>query len=307
MEAVKFTNGNLVLDAFITNDGEYLFHGKQTCLNGKLSDYSNASKYIKKSIPKKWYRDMKVGIGRPGIYLLEPGLYYLLMESTNAESFEFRNWVVEEVLPNIRKQGFHIDSEAVLADRTKLETLEKHTESLRNQLEVAEQLNFQMREYIDSELDKAKQKATEVATKKVTTEAKVDYQCYTDAIDGNPIVYAAEMKRQRDEAIADKQKIIKDKAYQALSVRDHIRKELEHKFQMQLREETPQTLSIPKELQVPKQSPPEQEPDDFSWLPEQFRPQTTAPTKKTPPKKRKTRNGKLLEKYISDIDNSKNK
>jgi prophage antirepressor-like protein len=191
MEPVKFTNGNLVLDAFITNDGEYLFHGKQTCINGKLSDYSNASKYIKKSLPKKWYREVKVGIGRPGIYLLEPGLYYLLMESTNSEAFEFKNWVFEEVLPNIRKQGFHIDSEAVLADKSKLEALEKQTESLINQLEVAEQLNYQMREYIDSELGKEKEK--------VVAEAKIKYACFNDGDDNEPLIFK-EYKNQQSSA-----------------------------------------------------------------------------------------------------------
>jgi prophage antirepressor-like protein len=255
MKPHNFQNGSLVLDAYLLNNGEYVFQGASTCVDCGLSDIEHAARYIRNFVPFKWIEEINTGIGRPALYLYEPGLYYLLTHATNPDCFHFRDWVFEEVLPNVRKQGFHIDSEAVLADRSKLEALEKQTESLRNQLEVAEQLNFQMREYIDSELGKAKQKAAEVATEKVTSEVKVEYQCYIDAVDGNPVVYAAEMKRQRDEAIADKQKIISDNAYRALSVRDHIRKELEHKFQRQLKEET---LSVPKEetLQIPKQSQP---------------------------------------------------
>jgi prophage antirepressor-like protein len=246
MQQCKFQNGSLILDAYILTNGQYVFQGASTCIDCGLSDLANAARYIRNNVPAKWVEDINKGIGRPALYLYEPGLYYLLTHTTNPDCFNFRDWVFEEVLPNIRKQGFHIDSEAVLADRSKLEALEKQTESLRNQLEVSEKLNFQMREYIDSELDKAKQKAAEVATEKVTSEVKVEYQCYTDAVDGNPVVYAAEMKRQRDEAIADKQKIIANHAYLADEVRLLITKQLEQKFQRQLKEETPQTLSVPK-------------------------------------------------------------
>lgn len=227
MQAQKFTNGTLSFDAFLLKDGSYVFHAASICVDCELSELSNSSRYVKDNVPGKWYLEISNGHrGRPALYLLEPGLYYLLMKTRNHTCFAFRDWVVEEVLPSIRQKGFYIDSEAILADQSKLELLESETASLRTRLEVAEQLNFQMRGYIDSQLDEVK--------KKSTATAKVEYQCYTDAADGNPIVYAAEMKKQRDAAIAEKQEIIDNAKLLASEVRKQLKQDIEREAKKSL-------------------------------------------------------------------------
>ncbi len=43
--------------------------------------------------------------GRSPLYLNESGIYELIFQSVKAEAFRFREWLVEEVLPEIRKTG----------------------------------------------------------------------------------------------------------------------------------------------------------------------------------------------------------
>ncbi len=43
------------------------------------------------------------------IYIKEAGLYSLIMKSNMKDAEKFQDWVVEEVLPSIRKNGYYVD------------------------------------------------------------------------------------------------------------------------------------------------------------------------------------------------------
>lgn len=155
MEKVKFENGSLHLDAFILKDGRYAFHGNDTCKGCDLTG-GNTSRWIKSKIPEKWRMQIAYGMGRPAIYLLESGLYYAMMNTITEDGVIFRDWVLEEVLPSIRSNGFYIDKDAVSQDNEKLQLLQKETLELSQKLEVSENLNFELRTYIDTELEDVK-------------------------------------------------------------------------------------------------------------------------------------------------------
>lgn len=47
-------------------------------------------------------------------FLTEPGLYYLVMRSTKKSAKDFQEWVVEDVLPSIRRTGkYEMDNEPI--------------------------------------------------------------------------------------------------------------------------------------------------------------------------------------------------
>jgi|GEM_PF-2903268 len=49
--------------------------------------------------------DYQSGRGRAGLFVSEPGMYLLIMESKSKVSGDFRQWLAREVLPQIRKTG----------------------------------------------------------------------------------------------------------------------------------------------------------------------------------------------------------
>jgi prophage antirepressor-like protein len=62
------------------------------------------------NIPEKWQGDcyfQTPGGVQEMIFLSEPAVYKVTLSSRKPEAEEFANWVFEEVLPAIRKQGFY--------------------------------------------------------------------------------------------------------------------------------------------------------------------------------------------------------
>lgn len=53
------------------------------------------------------------GIGRPVSYISEPNFYRCVMQSKKPEAERFQDWVVEEVLPSIRKHGAYMTKEKI--------------------------------------------------------------------------------------------------------------------------------------------------------------------------------------------------
>lgn len=62
-----------------------------------------------RSIPENWvmasYHETIKG-ERETIFINEAGLYKMIFRSSKPEAIEFANWVCEEVLPALRKQGY---------------------------------------------------------------------------------------------------------------------------------------------------------------------------------------------------------
>ena len=64
-------------------------------------------------------RDIQTSIGlRKATFLNESGLYYLMMRSDKLEAKPFQKWIVQEVLPSIRKTGKYIVNDIVKANLT---------------------------------------------------------------------------------------------------------------------------------------------------------------------------------------------
>lgn len=91
----------------ITENGNPLFNGSDVC---KALGYGNTSEALKKhckgGIMK---RDTPTASGVQLMsYISEPDLYRLIMRSRLPEAERFEAWVVEEVLPSIRKNGGYL-------------------------------------------------------------------------------------------------------------------------------------------------------------------------------------------------------
>lgn len=101
-------------------DGEPWFAAKDVC---DVLGYANDSDAIKKHCKEKGVakRDSLTEGGTQSItFINEPNLYRLVVRSRKPEAAQFESWVMEEVLPQIRKTGSYstplgIDSDPILA------------------------------------------------------------------------------------------------------------------------------------------------------------------------------------------------
>lgn len=74
---------------------------------------------VKKRLIKSGIYDDKVemmenGIFIPSVYISEPNFYRCVMQSRKPGAEKFQDWVVEEVLPSIRKHGAYITKEKLV-------------------------------------------------------------------------------------------------------------------------------------------------------------------------------------------------
>lgn len=99
----------------VIGDGENpLFCLSDVC---KVLDLSTPAK-IKKAILKEFelYElnsySFDSGFGKKNFTMItEPQLYFILMRSDKPKAKPFRQWVVNDVLPSIRKQGYYIHTQ----------------------------------------------------------------------------------------------------------------------------------------------------------------------------------------------------
>lgn len=93
-----------------TEEGEPLFCLADICEVLELTNPSSIAASIKEEfeIPK-----LNLGIIQretgpiEAIFITEPQLYFVMMRSRAAKAKPFRQWVVNEVLPSIRKKGYY--------------------------------------------------------------------------------------------------------------------------------------------------------------------------------------------------------
>lgn len=106
-EIQKFNFAGISDVRVILRDGEPWFVAKDVCDILGLGNITMALK----SLEKHWvtnFNTSEVGPdqgGRAPLIISEPGLYALIMRSRKERARAFRNWVVEEVLPTIRRTG----------------------------------------------------------------------------------------------------------------------------------------------------------------------------------------------------------
>ena len=94
-----------------------------TCALG----YVDSTQAVRKNVNEKYIRTLtelrdeasgdilsgrqfipEVPVGRPPLYISEPGVIELVWHSKKPEALRFRQWVLEEVLPEIRKTGRYV-------------------------------------------------------------------------------------------------------------------------------------------------------------------------------------------------------
>lgn len=90
-------------------DSRYiLFEGYAMC---KILGYANPARTIEQLVSPKYIRRVRTILGKnklPKILLTEPGVYQLAMKSRASHAAEFQDWVFEEVLPSIHKNGGYV-------------------------------------------------------------------------------------------------------------------------------------------------------------------------------------------------------
>ena len=89
--------------------------------------YADTTQAVRKNVSDKYIRTLtelrkeasgdilsagqfipEVSVGRPALYISEPGVIELVWHSKKPEALRFRGWVLEEVLPEIRKTGRYV-------------------------------------------------------------------------------------------------------------------------------------------------------------------------------------------------------
>lgn len=75
----------------------------------KVLGFSNPSDIILRNVSPVYRRKISVGVGQPAWYLSEPGVYQLIFSSSNEKAVKFQSWVLEEVLPTVRREYRYIE------------------------------------------------------------------------------------------------------------------------------------------------------------------------------------------------------
>lgn len=100
-----------VLRTQFSEEGEPLFCLADICEVLELSNPSSVATSIKEEFgcPKLNLGHVLDSLGRDqnAYFVTEPQMYYVLMRSKAKKARPFRQWVVNEVLPAIRKQGYY--------------------------------------------------------------------------------------------------------------------------------------------------------------------------------------------------------
>lgn len=94
----------------LTEEGEPLFCLADICEALELTNPSSVAASIKEEfeLPKLNLGSFDTGYGEKDLIMLtEPQLYFVLMRSRAEKAKPFRQWVVNEVLPAIRKKGYY--------------------------------------------------------------------------------------------------------------------------------------------------------------------------------------------------------
>jgi prophage antirepressor-like protein len=113
-----FKNKNI--EFFVDDNGDIWASLKGICdCIGVKNSYENWQR--KNKIPNEWK-----GVYQKITIIKEPAIYKIIMHSDNLEATQFQNWVCEEVLPSLRKNGeYKIQQELEL---TKSKLMQKEIE-----------------------------------------------------------------------------------------------------------------------------------------------------------------------------------
>lgn len=114
MQLISFDYNTNPIRTQVTDDGEPLFCLKDICAALEISDASNAARQLREEFsegavlntdPLVTIRMVTSGGSQELLFITEPQLYFLMMRSRSENARPFRQWVVNDVLPSIRKTG----------------------------------------------------------------------------------------------------------------------------------------------------------------------------------------------------------
>lgn len=109
MSLITFDYNTNAIRTQVTDDGEPLFCLADICNVLELSNPSVVAAQIKEEFgcPKLNLGHLTDALGRDqtAAFITEPQLYFVLMRSRSENARPFRQWVVNDVLPSIRKTG----------------------------------------------------------------------------------------------------------------------------------------------------------------------------------------------------------
>ena len=109
-DLIAYSFKDQVLRTQFSEEGEPLFCLADVCEVLELTNPSSVASSIKEefSCPKLNLGQVDDPTGKKtAIFITESQLYYILMRSKAKKARPFRQWVVNEVLPAIRKQGYY--------------------------------------------------------------------------------------------------------------------------------------------------------------------------------------------------------
>lgn len=109
-DLIAYSFKNQVFRTQLTEEGEPLFCLVDICEALELTNPSSVAASIKEefSCPKLNLGQVSDPSGAKNvIFITEPQLYFVLMRSRSEKAKPFRQWVVNEVLPAIRKKGYY--------------------------------------------------------------------------------------------------------------------------------------------------------------------------------------------------------
>lgn len=114
-DLIAYSFKDQVLRTQFTEEGEPLFCLADICEVLELSNPSSVASSIKEE-----FETPKLNLGVieretgpcEATFITEPQMYYVLMRSKAKKARPFRQWVVNEVLPSIRKKGYYAVAES---------------------------------------------------------------------------------------------------------------------------------------------------------------------------------------------------
>lgn len=109
LKQIQALSNSDVFTIVLENEPEktkYWFRATELC--ELLFSKSNSQKYVKLHCKDWQYREFQNGNGRPALYVCESGVYRLILRSKAPIAIEFQDWLTEDLLPKLRKQGIYV-------------------------------------------------------------------------------------------------------------------------------------------------------------------------------------------------------
>lgn len=119
-----FERGNKEIRVVKDENGEPLFCLKDICESLEIQNNTDTKNIILKEfeLPRLNLGSFDTGYGiKEFTMITEPQLYFILMRSDKPKAREFRQWVINEVLPSIRKSGtYSLTNQSLQDENTRL-------------------------------------------------------------------------------------------------------------------------------------------------------------------------------------------